>query len=289
MIRNNKSRLLVFLMTTIMYLTGCGEKADCHIPNNHYHLYVDPQTKIEKYIQSEELTIGSYERQDEYIELTSIEAGVYKEISNNSLFYALNENNWKKLRELMEKNYVDHFRYFYREVKYISEEVTDSKGNTHTEYHRKVEEGWSYNPRHPHNTGLAELEHTEYISAIPQRTIIETIENGQKVYKYVYTIRFSNPNHDIRKSLMDFPFANLNCTVKRYKRYYFTPIQLRHINEADYQDVFPKPNLNNKTMYYYETTENNNYNPDNNIDKENSEPAIIAPSEDEDYTFIYTY
>ena len=42
-------------------------------------------------------------------------------------------------------------------------------------------------------------------------------------------------------------------------------------------------------MYYYETTENNNYNPDNNIDKENSEPAIIAPSEDEDYTFIYTY
>ncbi len=101
---------VAFLVCSSVLLTGCGKEAECQIGGYHIHKYTD-ETGYTKYVESEKLTLGEFNRNDEYILISKDEEEYYKKVNKAKLLLA--SNNYEMIDKLLEEN-SDYLEYEYR-------------------------------------------------------------------------------------------------------------------------------------------------------------------------------
>ena len=101
---------VAFLVCSSVLLTGCGKEAECQIGGYHIHKYTD-KTGYTKYVESEKLTLGEFNRNDEYILISKDEEEYYKKVNKAKLLLA--SNNYEMIDKLLEEN-SDYLEYEYR-------------------------------------------------------------------------------------------------------------------------------------------------------------------------------
>ena len=101
---------VAFLVCSSVLLTGCGKEAECQIGGYHIHKYTD-ETGYTKYVESEKLNLGEFNRNDEYILISKDEEEYYKKVNKAKLLLA--SNNYAMIDKLLEEN-SDYLEYEYR-------------------------------------------------------------------------------------------------------------------------------------------------------------------------------
>ncbi len=228
-------KLQIALASTLASLTliSCGEKSDCEIPTRHVHRYTREITEditIERYIDNEHLTVGKYNWNDNYIEITKDDEELYKIIGKNGLF--VGTDNWDYLYYRMANSH-DYLEFYYRYETVVPVTTIDDKGNPHTELKTEVHTGWHEDPNSGNNTGRVRLNHHRFYG------YRITYKNGK------YRLEKSNQVDDIRDIMDDYPYFNEDCSTIVYEEFYFDKKELPYLSPEDF-DVFTGPNLENK-------------------------------------------
>ena len=102
-------------------------KAPCDVDGDHAHLYIDPESKIERYIDSEYKQYHGLVRTDDYIELSKEEAQELKFMNQNDLFRI--DQNVEQLQMAEEKlQDQKEYRFSYTETIHWSTPIKMGKG-----------------------------------------------------------------------------------------------------------------------------------------------------------------
>ncbi len=107
--RIKKSGVALLICGSVL-LTGCGKKAECQIDGYHIHKYTDEVGYV-KYVESEKLTLGEFNRNEEYILISKDDEEYYKKVNKSKLLLA--SNNYEMIDKLLEEN-SDYLEYEYR-------------------------------------------------------------------------------------------------------------------------------------------------------------------------------
>ena len=60
---------LLSLLAIPFFLGGCAPKSDCKLGKNHVHKYVNRNNGVISYINSENLSYGDFDWQEEYCDI----------------------------------------------------------------------------------------------------------------------------------------------------------------------------------------------------------------------------
>ena len=241
------TKILPYMIISSLILNGCGvEKANCDLPNRHVHLYtkdIDSVT-LSRYLESEALVDDGWYRNDDYINITSNDAKMYKlldkgdSIFHNNLFNGL--NNFDYLYNEMAKD-EDYLEFYYARDVVVTWTTTDSDGKKISHTRVDHEEGWHSNQFSPDNTGRVRLCHHRYFAFRPY------IKNGK------LELEESKPVDDIREVLEYYIYVSEDFSTIVTKEHYLLPVQLLSLSPEDFVDDFDHPDLENHTKYLTKT------------------------------------
>lgn len=105
-----KKSWVALLICGSVLLTGCCKEAECQIDGYHIHKYTD-EAGYTKYVESEKMSLGEFNRNDEYILISKDEEEYYKKVNKAKLLLA--SNNYEMIDKLLEEN-SDYLEYEYR-------------------------------------------------------------------------------------------------------------------------------------------------------------------------------
>ena len=164
--RIKKSGVALLICGSVL-LTGCGKEAECPINGYHIHKYTD-EAGYTKYVESEKLTLGEFNRNDEYILISKEEEEYYKKVNKAKLLLA--SNNYETIDKLLEEN-SDYLEYEYRHT-YITYMMSGKVmiPITHVSYN------WTTDKNDSRLTGKVRIIHPMY-----QAYDIKKYENGKLV------------------------------------------------------------------------------------------------------------
>ena len=239
---NNVTKKLLItaeLLWSLNLFSSCAGTSECDYPTLHAHKYTKAFGNgkyIYTYFVSEDLSHSGYDWNEEYMEVTEDDVEFYKFLDKHDLFYG--RSNWWYLFNKMKNNH-DYIRYWYHDeyTRLVAHEEVDSKGNVSTYYTTEtvVDEGWSSNPNHAHNTGKIRLYHHKYCG------YKVVVENGE------LTLKRSPYVDDIRDIIDDYPYFEEDCVDEVYVEYKFKPSELPNIKPSDF-DTFRQPDLSNPEL-----------------------------------------
>lgn len=236
MTKDYQRKILSSALLFSLMLTGCGEKSQCEIPTQHVHKYVKEVTDeidIEKYLESEYLSMSGYNRLDDYIEITKPDEAFYKLLAQNQLFAG--EVNWDYLFYQM-ANHHDFLKFYYEYDTVETRIVTDSDGKEHVETYTVHHDGWTENPYDSNNTGKTRLFHHKYFG---YRVVLK---NGK------FTLEKSPLVDDIREVIDEYPYFDESCYTTVYEQFKFGRWELGDLRPEDF-DTFTQPNLNSSELH----------------------------------------
>lgn len=133
-------------------LTGCGKKAECSVSGNHAHLYTNSQG-FERYIDKEYLSYEGYDRQEDYITLTSEDEKLSKFEDKHNLLKI--EDNIEAIASIQEQNH-DYIEYRYAYTYLMPIPHTTRVGKVTTTYFTYIpttHHSWTSDPEHSRLTG----------------------------------------------------------------------------------------------------------------------------------------
>lgn len=164
--RIKKSGVALLICGSVL-LTSCGKEAECQIDEYHIHKYTD-EAGYTKYVESEKLTLGEFNRNDEYILISKEEEEYYKKVNKAKLLLA--SNNYEMINKLLEENN-DYLEYEYRHT-YITYMMSGKVmiPITHVSYN------WTTDKNDSRLTGKVRIIHPMY-----QAYDIKKDENGKLV------------------------------------------------------------------------------------------------------------
>lgn len=233
--KNISRKIMPYVLTLSMILSGCGEKSECELPSRHVHKYtkqISDDISIERYMDDERLKVYGYNWNQEYIEINKHDEEIYKIIEKRDLFDGI--TNWDYLYNEMATHH-DYLMFYYHYTTTETYTTTDSEGNTHVKTRTKTHSGWTDNPNRAHNTGKTRLCHHRYYG---YRIIYE---DGK------FKLEKSPLVDDIREIIYDYPYFQEDCIEEVYKEYDFNRNELDKLSPSDF-DVFEGPDLSNKTI-----------------------------------------
>ena len=221
------------LLTIPFILVGCSKKSECELPSRHVHLYTKNTSRgrIEKYLDSENVTYGDYNWNKDYIEITKDDEEFYK-VKGES-FEGV--NNWDYLFNTMAANNYDYLEFYYHYTTTSTYTTTDGKGHTTTHTQTHHHSGWSKDPTHRGVNGEVRLNHHRFY--------------GYKIiYKNGKYIKERSPLvDDIRDIIDEYPYYNDDCVEIIYKEYGFNKSELTRLKAEDFH-YFNKPDLSKKEL-----------------------------------------
>ena len=243
--KDNIKRVVCAALLTAM-LTGCSEDvSNCNNPTKHAHKYsikFNDGSKIEKYIESENLERGNLSWQEDYFLLTNDDEKFLNVINNNGLF--VGKENWKYLYNKMKGNH-DYlkFYYYYTETRRVLVTKTrynsDGELETYTEWENRTEtySGWSTNPNHHHNTGEVKIVHTKYYGY----KIVENSDGELDIKQSPYV-------DDIRYVMKEYPYVkgDNECKFEYKIPHRYSKDELPYLKVSDFNH-FGQPDLTNTT------------------------------------------
>lgn len=240
-------RLAPYIMISSLFLSGCGKKSECDLPNRHVHLYkgiVNDDIEIKGYFDDEVLEKGYKSLlawQPDYMEITGKDAEFYEEVTDRHLFVGL--ENWDYLYYEMSHNR-DYLEFYYEYYTTETYTTTDSDGHTTTHTRQVHHDGWHTNPNDSDNTGYTRLNHYRYYG---YRVLYK---NGE------FVLDRSPSVDDVREILDEYPYVLLDKyptlaedgSVLERKYFRYSRYQLPSLRPAQF-NCFEHPDLTNKTPY----------------------------------------
>ena len=236
--KTTKSKLLAYLLTCGIMLSGCGKKSDCEIPTRHVHRYTKDfgnEIVIENYFDSEDLSHRGYKWNSDYIEINKYDEELYKVLNHKSLFDGV--SNWRYLYNYMASSH-DYLMFYYEYTTTEERTTTDSKGNTKTETVTVHHDGWHDDPNDYDNTGDVRLYHHRFYG---YRVVYN---NGS------FRLERSPYVDDIREIIYDYPYFCEECDHEVYEEFKFRRRELKNLRPEDF-DVFNQPDLANPDLDSY--------------------------------------
>lgn len=228
-------KMIPYVLTLSMILSGCGEKSKCELPSRHVHKYTKQVTddiSIDRYVIDEHLTLYGYNWNEEYIEINKHDEEIYKIMRKKSLFDGV--TNWDYLYHVMATHH-DYLEFYYHYTTTETYTTTDANGKTSVKTRTKTHSGWTDNPNRAHNTGKTRLYHHRYYG---YRIIYE---DGK------FKLERSPAVDDIREIIYDYPYFSEDCIEEVYEEYKFNKHELEYLSPDDF-DVFTGPDLENKDL-----------------------------------------
>ena len=228
-------KLTPLALATALVLSGCSKKSECEIPSRHIHRYTKQITgniEIERYIDSESLTVSGYNWNQDYIEMTKEDEALYKLLNSKGLMEA--DENWDYLYYKMANNH-DYLKFYYEYDTVETYTETDSEGNVEVHTRTVHHDGWHTNPNDSDNTGKTRLYHHRYYA---YRVVYK---NGK------FVLEKSPEVDDIREVLADYPYVSESCVTEVYEQFKFNRRELKYLNPEDF-DTFNHPDLSNTSM-----------------------------------------
>ena len=101
------------IIVNLITFAGCAKTMPCDIEGDHAHLYIDPDTKIERYIESEKSYVDGMDRTDEYIVINQEQSDLLKFMNKKDLF-RIDEN--KEALQNIESQNQDYLEYRYKYI-----------------------------------------------------------------------------------------------------------------------------------------------------------------------------
>lgn len=196
-------------------LSGCSKKVDCDIDRRHAHAYVNDEG-FTKYLEKENESSFSYDRTDEYIELSDEEADILKFANKKDLLRI--EDNEELICNIESENedYIE-YRYSYLYMMPIPHTVSNGKtSSTYFTYIPMTGYSWTTDKNHSRLTGQQRRCHYVY-----QAYKIAKNEKG----KYVL----------IPSEYVD-SIEELNGEYPYMKENFYKVIDAEYGNDLDYED-----------------------------------------------------
>ncbi len=229
------TKTIPLTLAASILLSGCGEQAECEIPTRHIHKYTKQVTDditIEKYVDSEDLSLFGYKWNDEYIEINKVDEELFKVLKKKGLFDG--ETNWRYLYNEMATHH-DYLMFYYEYTTTETYTTTDSDGNTSVHTRTVTHTGWTDNPNDINNTGKTRLYHHKYYG---YRIIYE---NGK------FKAEKSPIVDDIREVIEEYPYFSEDCVTEVFETFKFKRRELRELSPEDFT-VFTGPDLDNPNL-----------------------------------------
>ena len=143
---------LVLATTLSIGLAGCGEKAECDVPESHAHLYVNEEG-FSRYLEKEYLEYEGYTRCDDYISINKNDAEFLKFLDKKDLLKI--DDNIETIQNIESENqdYIE-YRYAYTYLMPIPHYHSNGKTSYVTySYIPTTHYSWTSNPNHSRLTG----------------------------------------------------------------------------------------------------------------------------------------
>lgn len=143
---------LVLATTLSIGLAGCGEKAECDVPESHAHLYVSEEG-FSRYLEKEYLEYEGYTRCDDYISINKNDAEFLKFLDKKDLLKI--DDNIETIQNIESENqdYIE-YRYAYTYLMPIPHYHSNGKTSYVTySYIPTTHYSWTSNPNHSRLTG----------------------------------------------------------------------------------------------------------------------------------------
>lgn len=223
---------LLSLLAIPFFLGGCAPKSDCKLGKNHVHKYVNRNNGVISYINSENLSYGDFDWQEEYIEINIDDQAFYE--AKKSMFYG--PDNWEYLYNVMSSKH-DYLQFYYEYTTDDTITMVDADGNVSVFPSTTTHTGWSTNPNDSDNTGRMRICHNRFYGY----NIVYNHET--KKYEKVKSPLVD----DIREIINDYPYFDKECSAVVSNEYKFDRKQLPSLKLSDFND-FTGPDLENKEM-----------------------------------------
>lgn len=223
---------LLALLPIPFLLSGCAEKMDCDIKEDHVHKFINKKTKVVTYIMSEMNPSYGYEWQKENFKITEDDYNFYT--TKGPLFDGV--ENWRYLYAVMasKSDYLE-FYYEYETDDYVSQ--TDEDGNECGYWTTTTHTGWTRDPYYMHNTGRVNLCHHRFFG-------YDIVYNTQKKkYERVE----SRLVDDIRDIINDYPYFPDDCSRVVNHEFNVNKRELPHLKPSDF-NYFHGPDLSNREL-----------------------------------------
>ena len=222
--------------------------APCDIEGDHAHLYIDNDTKIERYIDSESYHVKGMDRLEDYRMITEEEAELLKFENKNDLFRI--DENYELLQDIQNKNNENHkeYRYSYMETIHWTTPIKVGKGWTVIHHYRDVE-------RHSWTTDKS-------LNLTGEERDVDYLYYGYKVSKDEngkYVLEKSDLVHDLSELPEDYNYITKD---------FYVVVDANTKEEVDYEDG---PKLEEEVEYTQEEVEDmlddldSNSSDDNNV------------------------
>ena len=101
------------IIANLFTFAACAKTMPCDINDEHAHLYIDPDTKIERYIESEKSYVDGMDRQEEFIVIDQEQSDLLKFMNKKDLF-RIDEN--KDALQNVENQNQDYIEYRYKYI-----------------------------------------------------------------------------------------------------------------------------------------------------------------------------
>lgn len=189
--------LMVTLLSPIGIIFAKTLPVPCDIEGDHAHLYIDNETKIERYIESERKTVDGLKRLEDYRMITEEESELLKFQNKNGLFRV--DENWDELQAITQEqqSHKKEYRYAYEETIHWSTPMKVGKGWTVIQHSKKVtRHSWTTDENHEGLTG--EERDIEYVYQgyrivkneqgkyeIQQSGYVSNLQNLPEEYDYI--------------------------------------------------------------------------------------------------------
>lgn len=215
MSKKTKYIKLLALIIAANTLTGCSEKAECNITEDHAHLYIN-ETGFERYIEDERINYQGYKRQEKYIVIDEKDKKLYKFLKDNKLLRI--EDNLDIIDSIKEtQNDYYEYRYEYPFMMPIPHTIYNGKTiSIYYTYIPTTHHSWTKDVNRGDLTGEIRVCHYVYYGY----KIIEK-ENG------TYDVEKSEYVDDIRDIMDEYPYI---------KAKYFEIVDGETKNILDYED-----------------------------------------------------
>lgn len=128
------------ILASLTSFTGCVKEIDCSINVEHVHLYLNNNTKLSRYIESEKEYVGNLYRTEDYLTMTD-ELNI---ISDNGLYIV--EDNIEYITHKLSENQPTRQSYTYDYIygTYYGYGYGYNMHNGKYEYHYGLQTGWHY-------------------------------------------------------------------------------------------------------------------------------------------------
>ena len=143
---------LVLAGTMLVGLTGCGEKAECDVKEDHAHLYIS-ENNFSRYLEKEYLEYEGYTRTEDYIVIDSEDSKLIKFEDKHDLLKI--DENMQAIENLEESNHdFIEYRYAYTYMMPIPHYTRVGKMTTmYYTYIPTTHYSWTSDPNHSRLTG----------------------------------------------------------------------------------------------------------------------------------------